>query len=476
MGQEISKSQFCEADFIEFRQRLQHETQMLLQWHRENRFCAGPLTGGLELEAWLVDQNADPSPLNQHFLKLADHPLLSAELAQYNVELNTSPHRLTGDALSRFETDLNQHWTYCQSIARKLDNKLLAIGTLPTLRENQLTLQYMSPSQRYQALNEQIFEQRRGQPIRLNITGRESLRSEHQDVMLESATTSLQIHLKVPPEQAVRYYNAAIILSAPMVAVSANSPLLFGRDLWCETRIPLFEQAVESGGYFAAAGGPLHRVSFGSGYARKSLVECFLENEQHFPVLLPILFNPDENRAPHLQLHNGTIWRWNRPLIGYDDDGRPHIRIEHRVIPAGPSMTDNIANMALFFGLAYHYANLKEPPEYQLEFAQSRDNFYNAARQGLEQNIQWLDNRRLSIRDLLLDRLLPEAELGLKALSFDERDISHYLGIIAARIESGQTGCQWQRNFIAQHGRDMNALTHQYLHNQFSGRPVHTWD
>ena len=276
--------------------------------------------------------------------------------------------------------------------------------------------------------------------------------------------------------EAVRSYNAAMLVAAPLVAVSANSPYLFGYDLWDETRIPLFEQAVAVGGFAGVAHGPLRRVSFGTGYARHSLLECFVENAEHFPVLLPILFAEEDASLPHLRLHNGTIWRWNRSLLGFDADGTPHLRIEHRVIPGGPSLVDEVANMAFFFGLVTALARQELAPESQLPFAAARDNFYAAARDGLEATVLWLDGRKHGMVWLLRERLLPLAARGLELLAIEDAQAQRYLGIIEQRVAHGCTGASWQRAFVARHGRDMALLTRAYWERQEAGRPVHEWD
>ena len=476
MGQEIKTSHFSHADTRHFSQCLEQETRLLGDWFNEHRFDNSELVAGYELEAWLTDTRFQPSPSNQAFLEAADSPLLTHELAQFNIELNAEPHRVTRTMLSDFEKTFQQHWHYCQSVASELQCHLISTGILPTLTAEHLTLKNISPLERYRALNEQVIQQRQGRDFQLNISGREALKSIHKNVMMEAAATSLQIHLQVPQDLAVRYYNASIIISAPLVAIGANSPFLFGRDLWSETRIPVFEQSVDVGGFNGAAQGPVHRVSFGTSYARHSLFECFEENLQHFPILLPMPFDSGANELKHLSLHNGTIWRWNRPLIGFNADGTPHLRIEQRVMSSGPSVPDNIANMALFFGLVHFYATRDIPAETQIEFALARDNFYTAAQHGINDRINWPGCERCSIRHLLLNRLLDEAETGLRDLGINEADIDYYLGIIEARAEHNQTGSDWQRAFIKHQGFDMQRLTENYYRNQQTNMPVHSWD
>ncbi len=474
MGQEIESSRFRKRDFEAFGARLAEETALLREWFAAGRFSDVEGIGGFELEAWLVGADRRPAPINERFLELLASPLATPELARFNVEVNGTPRALTGDALAALHAELDDTWRDCTATARALGADIAMVGILPTVRDEDLCLANMSSMTRYRALNEQVLRLRQGRPLELDITGREHLQLAHHDVMLESAATSFQIHLQVHPQSAVRYYNAAVVLAAPMVAVSANSPFLFGRDLWDETRIPLFEQAVAVGGYQGAAFGPIRRVSFGSGYMRDSLFECFQENAEHYPPLLPVELEGAPEMLPHLRLHNGTIWRWNRPLIGFDD-ARPHLRIEHRVVPAGPTVVDTIANAAFFYGAVSALATAETPPESGLDFVHARDNFYAAARTGLRATLLWSGERRVGLQRLLLEELLPLAEAGLRRRGIAEADVRRYLGIVRARVESGRNGAQWQRDFVAAHGADPATLVAGYLERQNGGAPVHGW-
>ena len=475
MGDEITHSHFSKSDFDQFGERLHAETRLLGQWFNDRAFSGRVPVCGLELEAWLIDRWGKPAPLNQLFLEKMDDKLVVPELARFNVELNVHPHALRGTALNKLYQGLQQTWERSQTVAGELDTRLVMVGILPSVEQKHLSLANMSEQKRYRALNQQVLRLRDGEPLMLDIHGREHLNVLHNDVMLESAATSLQLHLKVGVDDAVRYYNAAQIVSAPLVAAASNSPYLFGKDLWEETRIPLFEQSVEVGGFAGARRGPVRRVSFGTGYAKESLFECFVENEEHFPVLLPIEFDEPISEMRHLRLHNGTIWRWNRPLIGYDDDGTPHLRIEHRVLPAGPTVVDCVANAAFFYGLVQALASGETPPETQLPFATARDNFYAVARDGLDAQIIWLDGRKLSVQTLLLDQLIPQARYGLGLLDIEPADRDLYLGIVKARVRNACTGSAWQRAWVTRHGRDMRALTQAYYERQQSDEPVHGW-
>ena len=354
MGQEISLSHFDEGDFTRFHQKLEQETLLLDKLIAQKTCSHRDPVAGFEIEAWLVDKNMRPSPINKHFLATLNDPLASTELAKFNIEFNCLPEPLTGHVFSGLHQQLQSIWGKACQHAESLDHKVVMIGILPTLKQEDLHLGNMSDMHRYRALNEQILHTR-GEPIHIDISGAEHLKIDHHDVMLEAATTSFQTHIQLPLQIAHHFYNASIIASAPMVALCANAPFLFGKELWHESRIPLFEQAVASGGFGGAAQGPLKRVSFGSDYARHSIIECFQENLLHFPVLLPVDQNSAVEAFGHLRLHNGTIWRWNRPLIGFDEDGTPHIRVEHRTPAAGPSVIDSIANAAFYYGLAKQY-------------------------------------------------------------------------------------------------------------------------
>ena len=475
MGQEISSTHFSPEDYTRFSHKLTEETQRLHQWCHENHFSTKKAVIGLEMEAWLVDHNNQPAPINNQYLTTLNDPLVVPELAQFNVELNVQPQELANYGLRKIHTELENVWQRCRNCATDLDSRIMLIGILPTAKDTDLVLKNMSSMKRYEVLNKQVMAARQGRPLNLDINGQEHLQSTHYDVMLESAATSFQLHLQVPMDEAKAHFNASIIASAPLVALAANSPFLFGKSLWDETRIPLFEQSVEVGGYHGASQGPVKRVTFGSSYVRESIFECFQENLDHYPILIPVDFDEALETLPHLRFHNGTIWRWNRPLLGFDPDGTPHMRVEHRVIAAGPTIIDEIANAATYYGLVNWLCNQSDPAEYLIPFANAKNNFYDAARLGLHGQICWLDQKKHNLRQLILDKILPAAEWGLKNLGVDPHDIQRYLGIIDGRVRSGQTGSYWQREFIKKHGNDMAHMTQHYIENQITNLPVHHW-
>jgi len=474
MGEEIRTSSFKNADFDRFKNSLKKETELLESWFKDKKFSSSSERAGFELESWLVDEQLYPAPINDSFLKKLNSPLASPELANFNVELNSTPCDLSGDALTRMQNELDENWERCKKTAKELHADIVMIGILPTLDNDVLNLANMSKMKRYRALNREVLHQRKGKPLVFDINGVEHLRVTHRDVMMEAAATSFQIHLQVNLDNAVRLFNASIAITGPLLALSVNSPYLFGKDLWDETRIPVFEQAVAVGGFDGAAFGPIKRVTFGDTYIRESLFECFKENLEHYPVLLPVELDSNE-LLPHLRLHNGTIWRWNRPLIGFDESGEPHLRIEQRVVPAGPTTQDAIANAAFYYGAVTALAALDVPIEKLIPHSSTRDNFYAAARFGLRSSQRWINDKDINAADLILEQLLPLAHQGLTSLGISMDDSDKYLGIIQNRVKSGQTGAAWQRAFIKKQGNNMTELTKAYMKNQNSGEPVHRW-
>ena len=472
MGQEINRTTFGPPDFARFSARLESETRLLREHIKGKQHADDAFVAGFELEAWLLDRHGLPFPINEDYLARLNNPLVVPELSKFNVELNSTPQPLRAGALRRLENELSATWDQCLRTAHDIEGTIVAIGTLPTIRERDLCLANMSPLNRYYALNDQVLSSRGGRPLRINIAGNEQLALEHNDVMLEAAATSFQVHLQAPADQIVRYYNASAILSAPLVAASANSPFLFGRDLWDETRIPLFEQSVDTGVPYEDR---RHRVRFGRGYLEASPMEYFDESVREFPVLLPMTYTDNPETLPHLQLHNGTIWRWNRLLLSFDEQHQPRLRIEQRVMPAGPTIIDMIANAALYIGATHGLARLPRAPESALDYMQARHNFYAAARHGLSAQLAWLNGRQIDARTLLLEEIIPLARDGLAALGIAADEIGRYLNLMTARVRSGQNGATWQRVHAKRHDRDFKKLVADYLAHQRSAVPVHEW-
>jgi len=469
MGQEINSTTFTEAELETFKQQLREETAYLKSCFEQSRFGHQGYWAGFELEAWLLDHTNHAAPDNDAFLASLNDDMVVPELATFNFELNGNPVNLEHKAFDQMYAELLNLWHRCADVASERNEKILMIGILPHLRESDLNKNNMSHMSRYEALNRQVLKMRNYEPLHLHITGRDEMDVYKNDVMLEAATTSFQVHFQIPQEEAVDVFNASLIASGPLVAISANSPYLFGKDLWDESRIPLFEQSVE-------VGNPnRRRVCFGYGYIKHSLFECFEENLEDYPVLLPLVTDAPIEQLSRLKFHNGTIWRWNQPLIDFDKDNNPHLRIEHRVIPAGPTIRDAFANAAFYYGLAHgltkQYGKLTEG----IPFDQVNSNFYDCARYGLDASVTWFDGKSLLVRELILHELLDLATDGLQDLGVNHGSIKQWLGIIRQRAETGQNGACWQRSWVAKHGHDMNALVNRYYDLQQSEQPVHEW-
>ena len=418
MGSEVSHRFFDADDFSQFRERLDAETTLLKTMFEDGSFSERGDVAGFELEAWLVDKNGEPLADNERYLNALASPLVVPELAKFNIELNGSPCALTGKVFTRMHDELAATWQRCRDTANTLGCGVVAIGTLPTAHEDIFVDANMSEMLRYKSLNDRIMALRDGKKLQVDIDGDEPLFLEHHDVMLEAAATSFQIHLQCRPARAVRDFNASLIAAAPLAAIGANSPFLFGHALWDESRIPLFEQAVDVGEHNKP------RVTFGDDYIHESIFELFEENRTEHMILLPVVESTPPNKFSHLRFQNGTMWRWVRPLIGFDYDGRIHLRIEQRVPSAGPSLIDCVANAAFYYGLVRGLSLEKKPPETQLDFSEVKENFYSAARYGLGAQVCWWDTRgvvQTSIRQLIVEKLVPLASLGLQSLGSSGR-------------------------------------------------------
>lgn len=467
MGEDISKVHFEEQDFAKFRQRMTSELALLRRWEQEDRFDCSEPTAGLELEGWLLDPDGRPAPDNGQFLESLAHQSVVPELAKFNFEVNVQPQPVSGLGLLRMQQELLDTWQLCGELAAQLNLRITCIGTLPTVTQAMLCARNMTPRSRFEALNRQVFRSRHGEPLELHIDGIDELRTQHNDVMLEAAATSLQVHLKVPLSEATRTFNAFVVASAATVSVAANASLLFGKRLWHDTRIPVFEQAVDTGH-------PLRRVSFGNAYADGDFLKLLEETVCDYPALLPAQLKEPIECLPHLRLHNGTVWRWNRPLIGLGSDGQPHLRIEHRVMSAGPTAVDMFANMAFALGLARWLATASSAPEDQLPFEAAKSNFYAAARHGIAAQVAWC-GRQWPLGELLLQQWLPAAMDALAEMNVDSSLIEQTESVLRQRISSGRTAAAWQFDAYARHRGDMFAILDDYLTCQATKKPVHEW-
>jgi len=489
MGRDVPAIVVSHADRRRYREKVRRCLDVFARMLRESRFTNGTEQVGLEVEFNLVDEAGCPSMRNADVLAAIGDPDWSAELGRFNVEVNMPPRPLAGDALARLERLMEESYDHGDQGARQAGARLAMVGILPSLREHHATEEAMSPNPRYRLLNEQICAAR-GEEMQISIEGPERLLTHVTSIMPEAACTSVQCHLQVSPEAFGSYWNAAQAVAGVQVALAANSPYLFGRELWHETRIPLFEQATDTRPEELQVQGVRPRVWFGERWIT-SVFDLFEENLRYFPALLPLCEDEDPVAEldgggipglAELTLHNGTVYRWNRPVYAVDDDG-PHLRVENRVLPAGPTVTDIIANAAFYYGLVHMLAAAERPIWSQMSFAAAHDNLMEASRHGLEARLYWPGLGEVPVAELTLRRLLPLAAEGLRQRGVDTVLAERLLAVIEQRCLTGRTGATWQTETVhaleERSGLDRDTalleMTQRYLKFMQTGEPAHTW-
>jgi hypothetical protein len=489
MGKDLSVATFTRRDRTRFRQKVRRCLDVLAVMLDGGVFDTDDRMTGLEIELNLMDADAEPAMRNAEVLANLADPRFQAELGQFNLELNARPRLISGNGFADYERDILESLGRAQDRAGKVDSTIVLIGTLPTLTPEHLVLANLSANQRYRALNDEIAGAR-GEQFRVDIHGVERLQTANDSIAPEAACTSAQFHVQVAPERFAAYWNASQAMAGAQVAIGANSPYLHGRRLWAETRIALFEQATDTRPDELKAQGVRPRVWFGERWI-SSVYDLFEENVRYFPPLLPILDDEDPRdvlanggvpRLSELRLHNGTVYRWNRPV--YDVmNGRPHLRVENRVLPAGPTVVDMLANAAFYFGLAHHLSQEERPIWSQLSFAAAADNFHAGARGGLDATMTWPRHDRIRVADLVRTELLPRAYAGLDGVGVEPALRDRLLQIIEQRCRTGRNGATWQTEAVwaAEHhrGLDRTAALHEmllrYSELQRTNEPVHTW-
>ncbi len=490
MGRQDVQHSFDSEELRLFTRALLRDLRALERMLEEDLFETEVRRIGAEQEMFLVDHEYRPALMADEILELVDDSHFTSELGRFNLECNLDPITLGNSALRKLELQLNQLLEKARNAAREVDAEILLTGILPTLEKSDLTLENMTPRPRYFALNE-AMNRLRGERYRLHIKGRHELNVTHDNVMLEACNASFQVHFQVKPESFARLYNIAQVVAAPVVAAAVNSPLLFGRILWRETRIALFQQSVDTRSPAGHMRQLPARVSFGRQWVEESVAEIFKEDISRFRVLLSTTVDEDpfellsRGEAPKLSalcLHNGTIYRWNRPCYGISATGTAHLRIENRVLPSGPSPIDEIANAALWFGLLNGVDHLFDDVTRVMDFDVTRENFVAACRHGLTAHLDWPEHQDISAQDLLLEELLPLAREGLKGLEIDSSDIDRYLGVVEERVRSSKTGAQWLVDSYSamksegNRSESLSALVAASLNRQRTGKPIHTWD
>ncbi len=489
MGEDVEARTFTRADRTRYRQKVRHSLDVFERMLRESRFDTARQTIGCEIELNLVDEQGDPLMRNEEVLAVIAHPDFQTELGQFNVEINIPPLSLAGTALAVFEERVRDVLNQADQAARGIGAHLMMIGILPTLQQGHLHADSLTANPRYRLLNEQIFTAR-GEDMSLDIDGPERLRATAESIAPEAACTSVQLHLQVAPESFAGYWNAAQVIAAAQLAVGANSPYLFGNELWRETRIALFDQATDTRPEELKEQGVRPRVWFGERWIT-SIFDLFEENVRYFPALLPIcddedpavvLDRGDPPRLSELRLHNGTVYRWNRPV--YDVvQGEPHLRVENRVLPAGPTVADTAANAAFYYGLVRVLADDERPLWTRMSFGAADENFHAAAKRGIDALLFWPGAGEVPAAELVLRRLLPLAAEGLRRWDVDSGVRERLLGIIEARCLTGQNGASWQVATVHRLQEErhlarpdaLRVMALRYAEHMHTNEPVHTW-
>ncbi|MCW2867062.1 MAG: ybdK [Marmoricola sp.] len=488
MGTDVDLQEFSRADRTRHREKVRRCLDVLARMLREARFDVEDPMTGMEIEFNLVDDQGRPSLKSGEALEAIADPSFQTELAQFNLEINMRPRRLGERGATGFEEELRASLNQAESRAAEVDAHMVMIGILPTLEDGHLAPSRISPNPRYKLLSDQILAAR-GEDLVIDIQGTERLQTTSDSIMPEAACTSTQLHVQVGPDNFAAYWNASQVVSGIQLALGANSPYLLGRQLWQETRIPLFEQATDTRSEELKEQGVRPRVWFGERWIT-SIFDLFEENVRYFPALLPITEDEDPlevltaggtPQLAELKLHNGTIYRWNRPV--YDVvDGVPHLRVENRVLAAGPTVVDTMANAAFYFGLTRTLAEDDRPLWSRMSFSAAEENFHVAAQHGIDARVYWPGIGEVEATELVLRRLLPAAAEGLAAWGVGTDEADRLLGIIERRCVLHRNGASW---YVARtraleatgldRGEALRRTLLEYRELMHANEPVHTW-
>ncbi|MFC0672465.1 glutamate--cysteine ligase [Brachybacterium hainanense] len=488
MGREIGSTQYTRAQRTAYRLELRRNLDLFESYLDTASFVAEG-TIGVELEMNLVDGEQQPALTAVEVLADLDEDYVH-EIGRFNVEVNLPVTHPTGTGLRDLEDELASRIDRADAAARVHGSRIVPIGHLPTITQDLLAgSQWRAPGARYDALDQIVLEAR-GEEIHLRIDGEgRGLDMLFDSISPESACTSMQLHLQVAPEMFAAAWNASQAIAGPQVALAANSPFLLGKRLWHETRIPAFVQSLDTRPPEYAEQGVRPRVWFGERWIT-SMFDLFEENVRMFPALIPetrtmaeepLLTEGAAPRLHELMLHNGTVWRWNRPIYDPGTDA-PHLRLENRLLPAGPTSLDMAANAAFFYGLVHSLLQERRPLWSRMSFAQAEDAFLACARWGLEARITWPRLGRVRVADLLVHHLIPQAVDGLRDLGADEAVVSRYEEVLLGRARSGRNGARWQIDTVGSlelHGATrpeaLAEMTRLYAEGVRSGAPVHDW-
>ena len=489
MGEDVTQTEYTRAHRLQYRRKVQLSLDVFETMLAQSSFeFDRPLTG-MEIECNLVDADYQPAMTNRDVLAAIADPAYQTELGAYNIEFNVPPRPLPGNSGLELEAEVRASLNAAEAKANADGAHIVMIGILPTLMPEHLAADWMSESTRYQALNDSIFTAR-GEDIMIDIGGPERLSLQSASIAPESACTSMQLHLQVSPAEFAQNWNAAQVLAGPQLALGANSPYFYGHQLWAETRIELFAQATDTRPDELKTQGVRPRVWFGERWIT-SIFDLFEENVRYFPSLLPELSDEDPEAElaagrtptlPELRLHNGTIYRWNRPV--YDVvGGKPHLRVENRVLPAGPTVIDMLANSAFYYGALRALSEEDRPVWTKLSFAAAEANFLAAARDGMDARLYWPGLGEVTPDELVLRELLPLAHDGLRRWGVSAAVRDRFLGVIEGRAKTGRNGAAWQVATVGalqERGlarpQALAEMLRLYCERMHSNEPVHTWD
>ncbi|MFH8493009.1 glutamate--cysteine ligase [Streptomyces coeruleorubidus] len=489
MGRDVPALVFTREDRRRYRAKMQTDLEVLARMLSESSFESERPRVGLEIELNLVDDRGLPAMRNTDVLQAIADPAWSSELGRFNLEIDIPPRELTTGGPGAWEQTIRDALNHAEDRAVAVGAHLIMVGILPTLDEADVSESALSGDPRYRLLNEQIFAAR-GEDLRIRVDGVERLSTYADTITPEAACTSTQFHLQVAPRQFADYWNAAQAVAGVQIALAANSPFLFGRELWRETRIPLFEQATDTRPEEIKAQGVRPRVWFGERWIT-SVFDLFEENVRYFPALLPLCDDEDPQQAldsggvpqlGELTLHNGTIYRWNRPVYAVTESG-PHLRIENRVLPAGPTVADIIANGAFYYGLTRALVDEDRPVWTRMSFTVAEENLHTAARDGIDARLYWPGTGEVPVTELVLRRLLPLAHRGLELAGMDAAWREPLLGIIEQRCVTARNGALWQAEMVhhlektgvSDRREALRQMTATYMDYMHMNAPAHTW-
>ncbi len=479
-----------QKDIQQFVQNIITDTRALERMLYEEVFETDTIRIGAEQEFNLIDQHFKPAPINLEVLKAANNEAYTTELARFNMECNVPPLEFKGKCLSKMENSISTLLNKVRKVAQEFDVDIILMGILPTIRKSDLEMKNLTPYDRYKALMQAILRLRGEDSMPLRITGIDELKTKHNSPLLEACNTGFQVHLQVTPDDFTQKYNIAQAIAGPALSPATNSPMLFGKRLWKETRIALFQQSIDTRATRFHLRDQSPRVMFGNQWVKKSIIELYQEDMVRFRVMLSSNANEDslqilqDGKIPDLKallVHNSTVYRWNRPCYG-NAGGIPHLRIENRVLPAGPSVLDEMSNAALWLGLLNglgdHYPDITKV----LDFDDAKANFRKVCRHGMDVTFSWINGKKISARDLLSKELIPIAAEGLKKNKVAQEDIDRYMGTLQERVKTRKTGAQWMLDSYSKLTKEATkeqallSITACTVKNQQMGKPIHEWD